>query len=54
MRGWRAILRDRRAFIPKGRDKLEVGDKVILFIRREELGMAQLLFPGPTASDKAS
>lgn len=47
------IVRDGRAFIPKGRDRLEVGDKVILFIRREELAVAQLLFPGPAGHEEA-
>ncbi len=42
-----AILRGGKATIPRGRHELRVGDDVILFIRRAELGMAQLLFPGP-------
>lgn len=42
-----ALLREGRATIPRGDDRLEVGDDVILFVRREELAMAQLLFPGP-------
>ena len=42
-----AILRDGKATIPRGGHELRVGDDVILFIRRAELGMAQLLFPGP-------
>jgi trk system potassium uptake protein TrkA len=42
-----AILRDGRASIPRGDDRLEVGDDVVLFVRREEVGMAQLVFPGP-------
>jgi trk system potassium uptake protein TrkA len=42
-----AILRDGRATIPRGDDRLAVGDDVVLFVRREEVGMAQLVFPGP-------
>lgn len=42
-----AILRGGKATIPRGGHELRVGDDVILFIRRAELGMAQLLFPGP-------
>jgi len=42
-----AILRDGRARIPRGDDRIEVGDDVILFVSRAEVGTAQLLFPGP-------
>ena len=42
-----AILRNGRASIPRGDHRLEVGDDVILFVRRAEAAMAQLLFPGP-------
>jgi len=42
-----ALLRNGRATIPKGDDRLEVGDDVILFVRHAEASMAQLLFPGP-------
>lgn len=42
-----AILRQGRARIPRGDDRLDVGDDVILFVRSAEVGMAQLLFPGP-------
>lgn len=41
-----AVLRDGRASIPRGEDRLQVGDDVILFIRRSEVPIAQLLFPG--------
>ncbi len=44
-----AILRDGKAIIPTGRDELHPGDAVILFVRENELAMAQLLFPGPEA-----
>ncbi len=40
-----AIVRSGQARIPRGDDQLRVGDDVILFIRRSELDMAQLLFP---------
>jgi trk system potassium uptake protein TrkA len=42
-----AVVRDGKATIPRGDDRLEVGDDVVLFIKRAEVGMAQLLFPGP-------
>ena len=42
-----AILRNGRASTPRGDHRLEVGDDVILFVRRAEAAMAQLLFPGP-------
>jgi trk system potassium uptake protein TrkA len=42
-----AVLRDGRATIPRGDDRLEVGDDVILFVRHAEIGVVQLLFPGP-------
>ncbi|HBL27727.1 MAG TPA: Trk system potassium transporter TrkA [Acidobacteria bacterium] len=39
------VVRDGRVFVPRGDDRLAVGDAVILFVRREELSMAQVLFP---------
>ncbi|MFK7897872.1 MAG: Trk system potassium transporter TrkA [Myxococcota bacterium] len=42
-----AVLRDGNASIPRGGDKLQVGDDVFLFVREEELTLAQLFFPGP-------
>jgi len=42
-----ALLRDGKPMIPRGQDRIEAGDEVILFLRHSELGMAQLLFPGP-------
>jgi len=42
-----AILRDGRATIPRGQDRIEVGDDVVLFVKSSEAGMVQLLFPGP-------
>lgn len=44
-----AVVRGTRVFVPRGRDRLEVGDVVILFVREEELGTVQLLFPGRDA-----
>ena len=38
-----------RVFVPRGPDRLEAGDLVILFVREEELGTVQLLFPGRDA-----
>lgn len=40
------VVRGRRVFVPRGGDRLEVGDVVILFVRKEELPTVQLLFPG--------
>jgi trk system potassium uptake protein TrkA len=42
-----AVVRSGKARIPRGDDQLLVGDDVILFVRRSELDMAQLLFPDP-------
>ena len=41
-----AVVRGRKVFVPRGADRLEVGDLVTLFVREEELGTVQLLFPG--------
>jgi trk system potassium uptake protein TrkA len=41
-----AVLRDGRAAVPRGDYRLEVGDEVILFVRRAEAGTASLVFPG--------
>ncbi len=41
-----AVVRGNRVFVPRGKDRLEVGDLVILFVREEELGTVRLLFPG--------
>lgn len=47
-----AVVRGRKVFVPRGPDRLEVGDLVTLFVREEELPTVQLLFPGrdPVAS----
>ena len=44
-----AVARGRKVFVPRGPDRLEAGDLVILFVRKEELGTVQLLFPGRDA-----
>lgn len=41
-----AVVRGRKVFVPRGPDRLEAGDLVILFVREEELATVQLLFPG--------
>jgi trk system potassium uptake protein TrkA len=41
-----AVVRGDKVFVPRGNDRLEVGDLVILFVREEELGTMRLLFPG--------
>ncbi|MCG8461231.1 MAG: NAD-binding protein, partial [Holophagales bacterium] len=40
-----AVVRGERVFVPRGADRLEVGDTVILFVREEHLSTVQLLFP---------
>lgn len=44
-----AVVRGSRVFVPSGKDRLEIDDLVILFVREEELGTVQLLFPGQEA-----
>jgi trk system potassium uptake protein TrkA len=41
-----AVVRGDRVFVPRGSDRLEAGDSVILFVREEELDTVNLLFPG--------
>jgi len=48
-----AILRDGSTMIPRGNATIEAGDDVILFVRKDELATAQLLFPGPDPDDRA-
>lgn len=45
------VIRDGRATIPRGGDRLKPGDEVILFVRRSEFGLVQLLFPGADPED---
>jgi trk system potassium uptake protein TrkA len=47
-----AVVREGRALIPRGNDRVEVGDDVILFARREERDLVQLLFPGPDPAER--
>jgi len=39
-------VRGEKVFVPRGKDRLEVGDTVILFVQDEELATVNLLFPG--------
>lgn len=41
-----AVVRGKKVFVPRGKDRLEAGDLVILFVQEPELGTVQLLFPG--------
>lgn len=40
------VVRGEKVFVPRGSDRLEVGDLVLLFVREEELDTVRLLFPG--------
>jgi trk system potassium uptake protein TrkA len=44
-----AVLRGRQVIVPRGDQRLEIGDEVILFVRKTESGLAQLVFPGSEA-----
>lgn len=44
-----AVVRGRKAFVPRGPDRLEAGDLVILFVHEAEMPTVQLLFPGRAA-----
>ena len=41
-----AVARGDRVFVPRGHDRLEVGDVVILFVQEQHVPTVQLLFPG--------
>ena len=41
-----AVVRDDKVFVPRGKDRLQVGDLVILFVQEDELDTVRLLFPG--------
>lgn len=41
-----AVARGSKVFVPRGEDRLEAGDLVILFVKEDELSTVQLLFPG--------
>ncbi len=40
------VVRGDRVFVPRGKDRLQVGDLVILFVKEDELDTVRLLFPG--------
>ena len=44
-----AVAREDKVFVPSGRDRLQVGDLVILFVKEDELDTVRLLFPGRDA-----
>ena len=48
-----ALLRDGEARIPRGQDRVAVGDEVILFVQRSEIDLARLLFPDREATPEA-
>ena len=41
-----AVKRGDKIFVPRGPDRLEVGDSVILFVQEEHVATVHLLFPG--------
>jgi trk system potassium uptake protein len=41
-----AVMRGDEVFVPRGNDRLEAGDLVILFVHESELDTVRLLFPG--------
>ena len=41
-----AVLRGGQTIVPRGDQRLEIGDEVILFVQKDEASMANLLFPG--------
>ena len=45
-----AVLRQGKVIVPQGDQKVEVGDEVILFVRKSEAGIAHLVFPGPESA----
>ena len=47
-----AVARGDKVFVPRGEDRLEVGDLVILFVQEEHVPMVHLLFPGKSATPK--
>lgn len=44
-----AVVRGEKVFVPRGNDRLEVGDTVILFVQEAEVAVVNLLFPGHEA-----
>ncbi len=41
-----AVVRGEKVFVPRGKNRLEAGDLVILFVHKREVDTARLLFPG--------
>ncbi len=41
-----AVVRGEKVFVPRGKDRLEAGDTVILFVQEDEMATINLLFPG--------
>jgi len=41
-----AVIRGEKVFVPRGPDRLEVGDRVIIFVEAKEVPLLRLLFPG--------
>ena len=41
-----AVLRGEKVFVPRGHHRLEVGDRVILFVEEAEVPLLKLFFPG--------
>ncbi len=44
-----AVVRGDKVFVPRGKDRLQAGDLVILFVQEDELDTVQLLFPSREA-----
>lgn len=42
-----AVVRGDKVFVPRGPDRLEVDDTVVLFLQEEHVPIVRLLFPGP-------
>lgn len=42
-----AVARNGKVFVPRGNDRLEAGDLVILFVHQKELDTVNLIFPAP-------
>jgi trk system potassium uptake protein TrkA len=49
-----AVARGNKVFVPRGKDRLEVGDTVILFVAEEHVSTIQLLFPGREPRERAA
>jgi len=41
-----AVIRGEKVFVPRGPDRLEVDDRVIIFVEAKEVPLLRLLFPG--------